>query len=153
MLEIHWNGPVRVVTTEYEVQSETKLGWRLLAILQEQMAGYLSNGSTYVPGPIMTKYVIGLDKQSTLVDACAKLSDAQIKLDDQAKEIARIQKAVEQSITAFALAEADVADYRRTLEAERSARKPLQESIARYERDLAKIRTAIGEIKLREILG
>jgi hypothetical protein len=51
------------------------------------------------------------------------------------------------------LAEADVADYRRTLEAERSARKPLQESIARYERDLAKIRTAIGEIKLREILG
>jgi hypothetical protein len=157
------NGYTKVVSNPLDVEIATRLGWRLVAITEAtftvpgpQSTNYINGNPVTSYGPstehATISYVLHLDEESSLAlagrereEAVAKTGVAQKALAD-AEKVAKEAVAVAENTRALyerKVAACDLLDER--LREERGARQ-------RLETDLGKIRTAIGDVRFKELI-
>lgn len=158
---------VHKVVSSQEVESLSRQGWYIVEIRQqdrienvsEQVALPTNNGyptqfnnsrSVVVSEP---KFVMAQDGSSVLLETSAKLSaaefktrDLQLALSDLATKVTAMEKKTAELTASLQRSEESVTSSRENYYAERKLK-------AKMEEDIAKIRNAIGELKMKEILA
>jgi len=160
------DGQVKVVAAG-QVETQSLLGFRLIGMYQEgdyvpvqeqvpdPTAGY-SGATTYVTRHIPTAQTFFIMRK----DEASALEGMQLMLDSTRKEL-------DESKNAFAEKEKEAKDYQERLEGQKRTierhgrdlmtcqenQRTLQESNNKMERDLGKLREAIGTKQFNEILG
>lgn len=155
---------VRVVG-EFELQRVTQEGWVLLAIVTEQQTTstteQVPNSGQY-GGTIgiqktmlqtITRYVVGRDEESALGAMKAEVLAAQEKARENSRaleDLAASEKKLKESKEQHAAAEGMLDKLREVREGEARQR---EQAVRKYERDIGKLRAALGDIRMKEILG
>jgi len=154
------------IVTDYDLPDATKEGWRLVAIVQEQ--GYMMAAES-IPNPnpsfggmiatqrampsITTRYVVGRDETSALA-AAHRLREAAEEKTRAA--VAELKNHAAQAQAAERLGQENVGlkeRLKRETENLQTALKFQQDRVRRYEVDLGRIRAALGDLRMNEILG
>lgn len=157
---------------QHELESHTMQGWRLIAVLQEQRVElaqrqevnpHPNNGNNYQYNSIInlnapqvvtrSVYLLGLDEHSSMSKVNNELHRCQAERSHVASKLIDLNekyKETERKLANLTKTHQQVCGDNDAMvrgRAEQAA------AIRKYEGDIAKIRAAIGELKMKEIIG
>lgn len=153
-----------VVVEESKVELLTREGWKVIAFYQEtQMMPcqeqnppandrtYPISYTTYKPSTF-TKFVMHLDEESTLAQAAASVRSHQQAAVISKNELGQAKKELEEATKRDAMTKNELERVQRTRDTYQDDLIAVRASNRKLEGDIAKIRKAVGELKLKEIL-
>jgi hypothetical protein len=150
---------------EDDLPNVTREGWRLVAIVQEQT--YVTAQETQPVGggqfgtvmasrampSITNRYLVGRDETSALAESHRLRMEAEEKRGAAVMELKRHAEAA-QAADKLAAQVTDLQDtLQRAEDRETHAARSYQERIRKYEIDIGKLRAALGDLRMTEILG
>jgi len=161
------------IVGDHELAGVTQQGWRLVAIVQEQ--GYMM-ACEQVPNPnptyggtigaqrampsLTTRYVVGRDEESALAEVHRTVEMKDKKLAEALQETRELRVKAEGADKVerensrlaewLAKAQKDLHEVQAALVRERDLQR---EKLRKYETDLGKVRSALGDLRMAEILG
>ena len=165
-------GETMVVTGE-QVQEYTREGWRLVFVVQEICRFAVLRQVPYTEAEIqsyasyrgqtksvsmdevgtVTRYVLERDEASALSVAQQALVDAQRQHGDQQEQITVLTRKAAEDEPALHKAAARISDLETRLSTGSADNQRLNASNRKLERDLGRVREAVGALRMKEILG
>lgn len=153
------------VVLQHELQGETQRGWKLVALLEETeyvmaMESEPTGGGQYgtvsvqrAKPHVFHRYLVGRDETSALTELTRRLEEKEVQQKETSAALAAAR--VTERDHDKLVAERD--DLREKLqlghEQHQGYQKLYQEKFRKYESDIAKLRAALGDIRMKEILG
>jgi FtsZ-binding cell division protein ZapB len=152
ILHINHDGPIRI-ENEQMVNSYTEAEWKLVAIIHETGPGWMDQANRcYVPGATTTKYVIGQSMEKAKERATDALNSYRKEISTLKESAIKLTKERDDAQRDARRAKEDMATTNERLEIQTKETKDRLAMVSKYEKDIAKIRKAIGEIRMKEIL-
>jgi hypothetical protein len=151
-----------------EVEFLTRQGWYLQEILQEthvesfsEQVPFVTHGSTYVQNASATKgflvtknkFVMVQGKSGTIQELERQLAEAQRGQYNAQAECRKAEETAKGALEALKREQEISTGRFEQVNASYAVRRELEETKRKMENDIAKIRAAIGDIRMKEILA
>jgi septal ring factor EnvC (AmiA/AmiB activator) len=141
----------------------TSRGWRLVAIIHEQVVKQVyeetqpnQNGyRTQITKNIVmdvARYLIGREKESVLDDVSKRADDAEAKKNTAESTVCELKRELTKIGTALNEQSSVVEKLKAGIDTRDKTVFEARKTIQKFEGDIGKIRSAIGEIRMKEIL-